>query len=77
MVCLPQSAPWLDNWMHEHLSFPNAQHDEAVDTTSLALSMLKSSAGIKRVVSLQEQELPDRSDPARRMLKRIKDRRRG
>lgn len=77
LVSLPQSAPWLDSWMHEHLSFPNAQHDEAVDTTSLALSILKSSAGIKRVVSLQEQELPEQSDPARRMLKRIKERRRG
>lgn len=41
LVVLPEAAPWLDSWMHEHLGFPNAAHDEAVDTTSLALSMLK------------------------------------
>lgn len=37
-VALPCRAPWLDGWLHEHLAFPNVLHDEAVDTTSLALS---------------------------------------
>ena len=40
-VVLPESAPWLDGWVHEHLAFPAGRHDEAVDTTSLALSVLK------------------------------------
>ena len=39
-IVLPQSAPWLDKWLHEHLAFPNAAHDEAVDTTSMALSRM-------------------------------------
>jgi predicted phage terminase large subunit-like protein len=39
-IVLPESAPWLDAWMHEHLAFPNAAHDEAVDTTSMALPEL-------------------------------------
>ena len=76
-VVLPQSADWLDGWMHEHLSFPNGQHDEAVDTTSLALSMLSRSIGRPRRVTLREQELPNRNDGAQRMLARIKERRRG
>jgi predicted phage terminase large subunit-like protein len=40
-VALPCQAPWLDGWMHEHLSFPNALHDEAVDTTSMAVRELR------------------------------------
>lgn len=42
MVVLPESAPWLDSWINEHLGFPNAAHDEAVDTTSMALTHFKS-----------------------------------
>jgi predicted phage terminase large subunit-like protein len=40
-VVLPCQAPWLDGWIHEHLSFPNALHDEAVDTTSMAVRELR------------------------------------
>ena len=43
-IVLPQAAPWLDGWMHEHLSFPNAAHDEAVDTTSMALMRMAAEA---------------------------------
>ncbi len=39
-VVLPCRAPWLDGWVGEHLGFPNAVHDEAVDTTSMAVSEL-------------------------------------
>ena len=39
-IVLPAGAPWLDAWLHEHLAFPNGQHDDRVDTTSLALSEL-------------------------------------
>jgi hypothetical protein len=67
----------LDAWVHEHLSFPNGQHDEAVDTTSLALSMFTATPGQRRTMSLREQAAPSRDDAARRMLVRIKERRRG
>ena len=40
-IVLPERAAWLDAWMHEHLSFPTGQHDDRVDTTSLALSELR------------------------------------
>lgn len=49
LVVLPEAAPWLDAWMHEHLGFPNAAHDEAVDTTSLALSMFRRRSDVQRV----------------------------
>ena len=76
-VVLPVSAPWLDAWVHEHLSFPNGQHDEAVDTTSLALSMFATTSSRRRTISLREQALPSRDDAAKRILVRIKERRRG
>jgi predicted phage terminase large subunit-like protein len=35
-----EEPPWLERWTREHLSFPFAEHDDQVDTTSLALSRL-------------------------------------
>lgn len=35
-VWLPQSADWLDVWLDEHADFPNAKHDDQVDTMSYA-----------------------------------------
>lgn len=48
-VVLPERAPWLDGWMSEHLQFPNGIHDEAVDTTSMALSRLSAQNASARV----------------------------
>ena len=45
-VVLPCTAPWLDGWVHEHVSFPNGAHDEAVDTTSMAVHELRE-VGVK------------------------------
>jgi predicted phage terminase large subunit-like protein len=39
-VVLPERAPWLDAWLHEHLRFQSDKHDDQVDTTSMALSYL-------------------------------------
>jgi len=36
---LPEEAPWLDEWIEEHVSFPG-KHDDLVDTTSGALGRL-------------------------------------
>jgi predicted phage terminase large subunit-like protein len=45
-VQLPETAhteaPWLADWIDEHLAFP-AGHDDQVDTTSMALSLLQGS----------------------------------
>lgn len=41
-VFLPiaQTAPWIDDYVHEHAAFPNGQHDDQVDATSQALRFL-------------------------------------
>lgn len=36
---LPEAAPWLDEWIEEHVGFPG-KHDDMVDTTSGALAKL-------------------------------------
>jgi predicted phage terminase large subunit-like protein len=37
---VPESAPWLEDFLLEHERFPNAEHDDTVDTTSMALDYL-------------------------------------
>jgi predicted phage terminase large subunit-like protein len=44
-VYLPASAPWVDEWVEEHVNFPTAKHDDFVDTTSGALAKLKAGGG--------------------------------
>ncbi len=36
----PALAPWIDEYVQEHTAFPNASHDDQVDTTSQALNRL-------------------------------------
>lgn len=36
-VLLPEKAPWLDEWIEEHIAFPGGAHDDQVDATSMAL----------------------------------------
>lgn len=40
-VHLPQSAPWLDDYLHELCGFPGTKHDDQVDSTSQALHWLR------------------------------------
>ncbi len=40
-VFLPEGAPWIDEWVEEHVAFPTAKHDDFVDTSSGALARLK------------------------------------
>ena len=39
-VLLPANAPWLQDWIDEHLAFPSGAHDDQVDTTSEAIKQL-------------------------------------
>lgn len=43
-VLLPESAPWLADWIEEHIRFPGGLYDDQVDTTSMALSRLRNVA---------------------------------
>ena len=40
-VFLPQSAPWLSDFVEEMASFPNGAHDDVVDATTQALNYLR------------------------------------
>jgi predicted phage terminase large subunit-like protein len=37
-VHLPQEAPWLDLFLHEAFAFPNASHDDQIDSVSQFLN---------------------------------------
>ncbi len=39
-VMLPLYAPWLADWIEEHVAFPNAAHDDTVTTSYYALEEL-------------------------------------
>lgn len=39
-VLFPKEAPWLDTYLHELLSFPNAKYDDQVDSTVFALAWI-------------------------------------
>jgi predicted phage terminase large subunit-like protein len=42
-VYLPQSAPWLTQFLDEHSNFPNSRFDDTADTTTQALNFLRGS----------------------------------
>lgn len=35
-VLLPKSAPWVQPWIEEHCAFPTGEHDDQVDSSSIA-----------------------------------------
>ena len=41
-VHLPKEAPWLSTFLHELLAFPNARHDDQIDSTSQFLNWAES-----------------------------------
>ena len=46
MLCyLPESAPWVSDFIEEHAGFPNSAHDDQVDTTTMALMYLGRGTG--------------------------------
>jgi predicted phage terminase large subunit-like protein len=47
---LPEDAPWLDEWVEEHVSFPG-KYDDLVDTTSGALARLANASTLTWAVA--------------------------
>jgi hypothetical protein len=45
---MPAQAPWLGDYLHELLAFPNGAHDDQVDSTSQALNWLVDRTPIPR-----------------------------
>lgn len=44
-VFVPESAPWLNDYIDELAAFPTGAHDDAVDATTQALSYLRHQQG--------------------------------
>jgi len=40
-VFLPESAPWLNDYLDELASFPASVHDDSVDSTTMALNYMR------------------------------------
>jgi len=47
-VYVPSASEWVDEWITEHLLFPNVKHDDQVDTTSSALGEIATIVGRTR-----------------------------
>ena len=55
-VFLPRSAPWVSDFVDQCAAFPNASHDDMVDSASQALAYLLYSSGVTEVPELPEYE---------------------
>ncbi len=51
-VYLPEIGDWIETFIIEHERFPNAEHDDQVDTTSMALEYLRAGSAFPRIRSL-------------------------
>ncbi len=55
-VYLPENAPWVNDYIIELISFPNAEHDDEVDSTTQALNRLRSITAIEMTEEQKELE---------------------
>ena len=62
-VWLPEEAPWLTDFLKEVLAFPNAKHDDQVDSLELFLRFMRNPRGLARVGGRPN---PVRPNPTRR-----------
>jgi len=49
-VYLPESAPWLYDYMEELSAFPNGEHDDFVDSTTQAINWIRKPPGPKECI---------------------------
>jgi hypothetical protein len=55
-VFLPRGAVWVSDFVDQAAAFPNAAHDDMVDSASQALGYLLFSSGVTEVPELPEGE---------------------
>ncbi len=53
-VYLPEVAPWLYDYIEELSAFPNATHDDQVDSTTQALSFLRGEQTTEEVITVYD-----------------------
>ena len=49
-VLIPKEAPWLDDYLHELVNFPNGKYSDQVDSTSQALDWIKQDARVPGIL---------------------------
>jgi predicted phage terminase large subunit-like protein len=65
-VSIPESAPWLDEYLHEVSVFPNGKHDDQVDSTAQFLDWFKRpfpAQGWYELARMRAEELEHRNRP--------------
>src|SRR6516165_9045663 len=79
-VHIPESAPWLAEYLHEMTVFPNGKHDDQVDSTAQFLDWFKKpfpGQGIfefyqREAEKLKQEREPERRKPPRPVNVRVK-----
>lgn len=56
-VLLPETAPWLFDYLEEMSGFPNAEHDDQVDSTTQALEYLRARPEQDEIVVFDSMQL--------------------
>src|SRR5262249_22683156 len=56
-VRFPKEAPWLDAYIHELVSFPNAKNDDQVDSTVFALAWSTPTGGARGWLKFYENQV--------------------
>jgi len=59
-VYLPERAPWLAQYLHELVTFPNGKHDDQADSTSQALDWIKSQLFEPAILQYYRDQLLDK-----------------
>ena len=67
-VHIPESAPWLAEYLHEMAVFPNGKHDDQADSTAQFLDWVKRPfpyQGLFEFMRMQAARSPNRQNPER------------
>jgi predicted phage terminase large subunit-like protein len=70
-VSIPESAPWLDEYLHEMTVFPNGKHDDQVDSTAQFLDWFKKPFPGQEIFELYRREA-EKLKPPKPVYVRIK-----
>ena len=79
-VSIPESAPWLPEYLHEMTVFPNGKHDDQVDSTAQFLDWFKKPFPGQNIFELYQREAeklkhqtePEKRKPPRPVNVRVK-----
>jgi predicted phage terminase large subunit-like protein len=62
-VYIPETAPWLDEYLHELTVFPNGKHDDQVDSTAQFLDWFKKPFPYQGILEFERMRAESRQNP--------------